>query len=97
MDPSMYEYRGPIDLANPRLRALAKALGPAYLRVSGTWANTTYFHDSDAAPPSKPPEGFNGVLTRQQWEDVVEFARAVNAKIVTSFATSPGTRDAKGV
>jgi hypothetical protein len=35
----MYEYRGPINLANPRLRASAVALGPAYVRVSGMWAN----------------------------------------------------------
>src|SRR5262245_36016117 len=42
-DPAMYAHRKPIDLANPRLRKLAAALGPAYLRVSGTWANTTYF------------------------------------------------------
>ena len=46
MDPSLYQYRPPVRLANPRLRALAAALGPAYVRVSGTWANTTYFHDS---------------------------------------------------
>ena len=42
MDPSLFEYRPPIDLSNPRLRKLAAALGPAYVRVSGTWANTTY-------------------------------------------------------
>lgn len=97
MNPSMYEYRPPINLANPRLRSLAKALGPAYVRVSGTWANSTYFHDSDAPPPAKPPAGFGGVLTRQQWKGVVDFSRAVDAKIVTSFATSSGTRDAHGV
>jgi hypothetical protein len=97
MDPSMYEYRPPINLANPRLRALAAALGPAYVRVSGTWANSTYFHDSDTTPPAKPPEGFGGVLTRKQWKGVVDFSRAVDGKIVTSFATGPGTRDARGV
>jgi heparanase len=97
MDPALFQARPPIDLANPRLRTLAAALGPAYMRVSGTWANTTYFHDSDAPAPSTPPEGFTGVLTRQQWKGVVDFAHAVNAKIVTSFATSAGTRDAAGV
>ena len=40
----------PIDLTNARLRKLAAALGPAYVRVSGTWANTTYFPTSDKAP-----------------------------------------------
>lgn len=37
------------------------------------------------------------MLTRQEWKGVVDFARAVDAKIVTSFATSPGTRNAAGV
>lgn len=97
MDPSLYQYRSPIDLTNARLRNLAAALGPAYLRVSGTWANTTFFQDSDDPVPATPPKGFNGVLTRLQWKGVVDFSRAANAEIVTSFAISPGTRDAAGV
>jgi hypothetical protein len=97
MSQDLYQYRPPIDLSSARLRKLAAALGPAYVRVSGTWANTTYFHDSETPAPKSPPKGFNGVLTRQQWKGVVDFARAVNAKIVTSFATSPGTRNAAGV
>jgi len=92
----LYAYRPPIDLTNARLRKLAAALAPAYMRVSGTWANATYFADSDTAP-SAPPDGFNGVLTRQQWRGVVDFSQAVGARIVTSFAISPGTRDAAGV
>jgi heparanase 1 len=96
MDPSLYQYRPPINLANPRLRKLAAALGPAYLRVSGTWANTTWFQNSKDPPPATPPKGFNGVLTRNQWKGVVDFSQAVNAEIVTSFAISPGTRDATG-
>jgi hypothetical protein len=92
----LFAYRPPIDLANARLRRLAAALAPAYMRVSGTWANATYFADSDPAP-SAPPDGFNGVLTRQQWRGVVDFSQAVGARIVTSFAISPGTRDAAGV
>lgn len=97
MDKSLYQYRPPIDLANPRLRALAAALGPAYMRVSGTWANTTYFQDADTPPPPTLPAGFGGMLTRQQWKGVIDFAHAVDAKVVTSFATGGGTRDARGV
>jgi hypothetical protein len=97
MDPSLYEYRAPIDLSNPRLRKLAAALGPAYVRVSGTWMNSTYFQDSDDPAPAKPPSGFNSVLTREEWKGVIDFAHAVNARIVTSFALSPGTRDDAGV
>jgi Glycosyl hydrolase family 79, N-terminal domain len=92
----LYEYRSPIDLTNPRLRRLAAALAPAFVRVSGTWANDTYFADSDFAP-SAPPVGFNGVLTHQQWRGVVNFSQAVGAQIVTSFAISAGTRDVTGV
>ena len=74
-----------------------RRLGPAYVRVSGTWANSTYFQDSDAPAPATPPAGFGGVLTRQQWRGVVDFSKAVDAKIVTSFAVSAGVRDANGV
>jgi hypothetical protein len=91
----LFAYRPPINLASPRLRKLAGALAPTYLRVSGTWANATYFADSDTAP-SAPPSGFDGVLTRRQWRSVVDFSHAVGAPIVTSFAVSPGTRDAAG-
>jgi hypothetical protein len=35
-------------------------------------------------------------LTRQQWRGVVDFSHAVDAKIVTSFATGPGTRNTAG-
>lgn len=92
LDPKLFQQRPPIDLANPHLRKLAAALGPAYVRVSGTWANSTYFGDAE-----KPPAGFGGVLTRKEWKGVVDFSRAVDAKIVSSFATSAGTRDTQGV
>ena len=94
---SMFAMRGPIDLYDVRLRRLAAALGPTYMRVSGSWANATYFHDSDAPPPATPPKGFNGVLTRKQWKGVIDFSRAVDAKIIYSFAGSDGVRDADGV
>ena len=97
IDPAAFRNRPPIDLASPRLRKLAAALGPAFVRISGTWANSTYFHDSDAPAPATPPPGFGGVLTRAQWRGVVEFAHAANAKVVTSFAISDGVRDANGV
>jgi heparanase 1 len=93
----LYEYRPPIDLTQDRLRKLAAALGPAFLRVSGTWANSTYFQDTDGPSPATLPRGFTGVLTRRQWNGVVAFSHAVNAELVVSFATSEGTRDAQGV
>jgi len=97
IDPSLFQYRPPINLANPKLRRLAAALSPSYLRVSGTWRNSTYFQDNDEPAMVPPPEGFKGVLTRAQWKGVIDFSRAVNADLVTSVATSAGTRNADGV
>lgn len=94
---SLYQYRPPIDLSNARLRKLASALGPAYIRVSGTWQNSTYFQNDDNPPLKEPPAGFKSVLTRAEWKGVVDFSNAVDAKIVTSAAISAGARDADGV
>jgi heparanase 1 len=96
MDANLYEYRPPVDLSKSKLRRLAAALGPAYVRVSGTWANTMYFADTGPAP-SSPPSGFNGVLSRERWKGVVDFAAATDTRIVTSMAIGPGVRDAAGV
>ncbi len=90
LDASAFRYRPPIDLTNARLRKLAAALGPSYMRVSGTWANSTYFHDSDGPAPKTPPEGFGGVLTRAEWKGVLDFSRATDAKIISSVAIQPG-------
>jgi len=97
MDPSLFQYRPPIDLKNPRLRKLAAALGPAYVRVSGTWMNGTHFQNDDQPAQQTPPKGFRGVMTRAQWKGVVDFSHAVGADIVTSVAISDGTRDQNGV
>jgi hypothetical protein len=92
----VYRMRGPFDLSNQRLRNLAKALAPAYMRVSGTWANSTYLL-AEGETLTEPPEGFNQILTRDQWRGLVDFSNAVNAPITTSMAVSAGTRDANGV
>ena len=96
MNPDLYQYRPPLDLTNRRLRAMARALAPAYMRVSGTWANTTYFADTDK-PPKTPPAGYGGVLTRRQWLGAIDFSRAVDAPIVTSMPVGAGTRGPDGV
>jgi heparanase len=97
LDSNMFQYRPPIDLANPRLRKLAATLGPSYVRVSGTWANSTYFQDDDSSAAAQAPTGFKTVLTRAEWKGVIDFARAANAQIVTSVAISDGTRNDEGI
>ena len=94
---SRFQYRPPIDLSNAKLRNLAAALGPAYVRVSGTWRNSTYFQDNDEPALKTPPTGFQNILTRSEWKAVVDFAQAVNAEIVASVTTSAGVRDPGGV
>ncbi len=97
MPEDLYEYRPPIDLYNARLRTLAKGLAPAFMRVSGTWSNTTYVPAPGETPPATPPEGYGGVLTPEQWKGAVEFSKAVDADIVTSFAIGSGVRNSGGV
>ena len=75
---------------------LAKGLAPAYVRVSGSWTNTVYFQNNDSSQ-AKAPEGFVNTLTRSQWKGVIDFLKATNSKLVTSFAVSKGVRDANGV
>jgi hypothetical protein len=55
MSPDLYQYRPPLDLTNRWLRAMAQALAPAYMRISGTWANTIYFADTDTPVGRKNP------------------------------------------
>ncbi len=93
----VFRYRPPLDLTHPRLLVLTAALAPAYMRVSGSWANTTYFHASDAPPPEQPPAGYAGILTLAQWQGVLDFSRDLDLDIMLSFAISDGTRDADGV
>lgn len=90
------QSRAPTDLANRRLRNLASALGPFYVRYGGTTTNSVYFHDSDAPAPDAPPAGFQTVLTRERWKAAIDFAHAVNAKIITGFTVSDGVRDDTG-
>ena len=50
-----------------RLRKLAAALYRPTVRVSGTWANSVYFSDSDV-PPAKAPRKGSTASTRRQWK-----------------------------
>lgn len=91
MNPNLYQQRPPIDLANLRLHKLAAALGPAYVRVTGTWVNSAYFHNSDQLAPKRPPKGFSGVLTRRQWKIAQRRQQGVGQLAHTSerFETDP--------
>ena len=85
----------PVDLTGARIRTLAAALGPVYLRVSGSWASHTYF-DADGSSNGTCPDGYAAVLTRAQWDGVVDFAKAADALLVTSMANTDGAHDESG-
>lgn len=95
-NPALYRKLSPVNLADKRLLNLAKGLAPAYVRMSGTWQNATYFQDNDK-PAAKAPAGFVNVMTRNQLKGVIDFLKATNGQLVTSFAVSKGVRDAQGI
>ena len=83
----------PINLYDERIRKLAKAFGPAWVRVSGTWATKTYY-DFDGTTGGKAPEGYLNVLTKEQWIGVLDFVKAVGAKLLISLSNCPGLHSA---
>ena len=90
---NLQQWYDPIDLYNPRLRKLAKDLGAAWVRVSGTWANKTYY-DFDGHTGGKVPAGFQNLLTKEQWIGVLDFVKAIGAKLLVSVTNCPGVHAA---
>ena len=91
---TLMEYFPPIELANKKLVKLAKEIGPSWIRVSGTWATKTYY-DFDNSTNGIPPEGFDSVLTEEQWKGVLDFVKAVDGKLLISVANNDGIHNAK--
>lgn len=89
MYKDLMQVYAPIDLYNEKLRSLAKELGTAWVRVSGTWATKTYY-DFDNATGGIAPEGYLNVLTKEQWIGVLDFVKAIDAKLMISVANCPG-------
>ena len=83
----------PIDLSGEKVRRLARAFGPVWVRVSGTWASKTYY-DFDGSMEGKAPEGFQNVLTKAQWLGLLDFVKAVGGKLLISVANCAGIHTA---
>lgn len=88
--------RSPLALDDPRLKLLAKALGPTTIRVSGTWANSTYIPGLAEVAPEVPPVGFRQVLRHERWRALTAFARESGNALLLSFPASDGARSADG-
>lgn len=91
----LMEYYPPINLCHPRLRVLAKKLGPAWIRVSGTWATKTYY-DLDNTTNGIIPDGYQNILTREQWIGVLDFVKAVDGKLLISVSNCAGDHPGGG-
>ncbi|MFW6050690.1 MAG: hypothetical protein ACODAU_05920 [Myxococcota bacterium] len=85
----------PYDFSRTRLRRLTSELSPAYMRISGSGASATY-HDLSETPVSTPPDGYDYVLTREQWDAAAGFAMDLDLEILVAVAMSDGTRDENG-
>ena len=93
--PELTQYYPSINLYDERLRGLAKQLGPAWIRVSGTWATKTYY-DFDGVTGGKAPEGYASVLTKEQWMGVLNFVRYVDGKLLVSVSNCAGDHPGGG-
>ena len=87
----MMQVFPPINLKEPRIRTLGSALGPVWVRVSGTWATSTYY-DFDGHTCGSVPKGFQSVLTKKQWDDVLDYVKAIGGKLLVSVANCSGDR-----
>ena len=87
----LMQWYDPIDTTNPRLLKLAKELTPTWVRVSGTWATKTYYDfDNEGAPA-----GYQNVLKKEQWIHLLDFVKALGAKLLISVANCVGLHSAE--
>ena len=89
----LMQYFPSIDLTNSRIRKLAKELGSAWIRVSGTWSTKTYY-DFEGTTNGVAPEGYQSVLTREQWLNLLDFVKAMDGKLLISVANCEGIHSA---
>ncbi len=85
----LMQYYPPIDTTDNKLISLAKELGSVWIRVSGTWATKTYY-DFEGTTNGKAPEGYQSILTRQQWANILSFVKAVDGKLLVSASNCAG-------
>jgi len=84
------EIRSPFDFERAQLRALARPLAPAVLRVGGTAADFVAYDLS--ANPSLPDAGYSLLLTRERWDAMHRFAADVGFDVLFTLNAGPGPR-----
>ncbi len=82
------------DFSNPNIIELTKELTPAYLKVGGSESDKTYYNlKSDNYYEFDAPEGFESVLTKKRWDDLIEFSIQNKLDLIFTLNAGPGTRD----
>ena len=90
---------GPVqayDFSRPRLRQLAAALAPAYLRVGGTDADRTVYRLGERDAERGAAKHARWALTGARWDALSEFARALDLKLVFTLNAGRSARDQNG-
>jgi heparanase 1 len=79
-----------VDLSSAKLRALAKALGPAYLRIGGSLDKFVIYADgisdepcTPAPVPSNPTSQYHkSCLNATRWDQIHDFVAATGNQVV---------------
>ena len=82
----------PLDLTNSKLRDLARALAPAYLRIGGTEADKIFYSVGQPEFRGARPSG-ELTLTRNRWDGLFEFVRSTQLALVFTLSAGPNSRD----
>ena len=89
------ERVAPLDLAQPGLSALARALAPAYLRIGGTEADRVHY-DFGAGAQETPHGDDELVLDPARWDALEAFAAGAGLDTYFTVNAGPGSRGSEG-
>ena len=85
----------PLDLGQPALRELARALAPAYLRIGGTEADRVRYAFGGAAPERAQAEN-ELTLDPARWDALSEFSAAAGLDLFFTINAGPSARGSEG-
>ncbi|MCB9478146.1 MAG: hypothetical protein H6683_00550 [Deltaproteobacteria bacterium] len=83
----------PFDFGRERLRNMARALAPAYLRIGGSEADKLYYDMSDDPVAEPPNEKYEFVFTDNFMAGIDHFAKAVGFDVFFTVNAGAGPRD----
>lgn len=87
--------RPSFDFGNDRMRNMAAALAPAFLRIGGTEADRVFYALNGPAPAT-PPAPFKSVLSTKHLDALGSFALATGLDIAFTVNAGWGARTATG-